>query len=178
MTKLISKKPIFDSGYFTVYEDQVELKTGEKRKYYSAIRIPAVTVFPLGENGEIYLINEYRYMHGRKITEAVAGTIDKGEKPIDTAKRELLEEAGIKADEWIEIAIPIAAGSFITWTQHLFVAKKLSFSEQKLEDSEEIELVKMNLEDALQKVLKGEINNSSAAFGILLIDRLKRNGKL
>lgn len=178
MTKVLKRKTILDTGFFTVYEDQVELRTGEKKKYYSAIRIPAVTVFPLGENNEIFLIKEYRYIHDKHIVEAVAGTIDKNEKPIETAKRELLEEAGISAKNWQEIGRPIAAGSFITWTQHLFVASGLSFSKQRLEASEEIEIVKMDFDNALEKVLSGEINNSSAAFGILLIDSLKRRGKL
>ena len=178
MTKLISKKPIFDSGYFTVYEDEVEIKTGEKRKYYSAIRIPAVSVFPLGDNGEIYLIKEYRYLHEGYILEAVAGTMDKGEAPLQTAKRELLEEAGIKASKWHDLGKSIAAGSFITWTQHLFVARSLSFTKQMLEESEDISVVKMKFEDALEKVISGEINNSSTSFGILLIDHLIKRGKI
>jgi len=176
MTKILSRKTILDTGFFEVFEDEVEIKTGAKRKYFSAIRVPAVSVFPLSDSGEIYLIDQYRYIHDKKLIEAVAGTIEEGENPLETAKRELLEEAGIKASEWKKIGESDAAGSFITWKQHLFIAKNLEFADQKLEESEEIKVVKMKFDDALKMVIEGKINTSSTSFGILLIDKLIKTG--
>jgi ADP-ribose pyrophosphatase len=61
---------------------------------------------------------------------------------------------------------------------YFFLAKDLDFGKQQLEDDEEITLVKMPLSQAVDKVLRGEIKNTSAAFGILKLAMLKQHETL
>ncbi len=178
MTKVLSRKSIFRSRFFTVNEDEVELPTGSRRVYHNVIRDPAVSVFPLDDDYNIYLIDQYRYLHGKRLLEAVAGMVDENEATLDTAKRELKEEAGITAEEWIPLGVQVAAGSISTWNQPLFVAKKLNLGKQQLEESEDIKVVKISLDEAVQKVLHGEIETSASVTGILMIDKMRQEGKI
>lgn len=178
MTKILSRKTLIDTGFIKLYEDHVELKNKAKRTYNSGERVPAVTVFAIDESHNLYLIKEYRYLHKKILIEAVAGAIEKDESMSDAAKRELLEETGISANKIKKIGKTIAAGSFMTWDQHIYLATDLSFGKQNLEESEEIEVYKIPINDAVGKVVKGEINTATTAFGILLIDKLIKSGKI
>lgn len=177
MTKLLSRKPVFKSKLFTVYEDEIQIPSGLKKTHHNVLRDPAVSIFPL-EGECVYLIDQYRYLHEKRLIEAVAGMIDPGEEPIVAAKRELREEAGITARDWISLFVEKTAGSIAIWNQYLFVAKDLSFGDQELEDSEDIKLIKMPLQDAVSKVFNNEIETGSTVSGLLMIDKLRREGKL
>ncbi len=178
MTKLLSRKSIFQAKFFTVSEDELTLPTGSKRTYHNVKRDANVSVFPIDEDYTIYLIDQYRYLHQGRLIEAVAGMIEGEYTPLETAKKELKEEVGMKAETWTELATIKAAGSIITWDQILFLAKGLNFGEQELEESENIKLIKMSLDEAVGKVMQGEINTGSTVVGILMIDRLRQEGKL
>jgi len=176
--KILAKKTIFDSKFLKLYEIKLQLRNGETRTHYNVERVPTVTVLPLGENNEVYLISQYRYLHATIRIEAVAGTVDIGEEPLACAKRELLEEAGIAAKRWDNLGKIYLAGSYIKAHVSLFLARDLTVGEQKLEDDETITVVKMPLEEAVEKVLSGEISYGSAVSGILMLDRLMRDKKI
>lgn len=175
--KIITKKSVFDSKFLKLYEVNLQLRNGKTRTHYNVERVPTVTVLPLTESFEVYLISQYRYLYGTTRIEAVAGTKDKGEKPLATAKRELAEEAGISAQKWDRIAEIYLAGSYIKSLVSIFLARDLTVGKANLEDDETISLIKMPLEEAVQKVLSGEISYGSAVSGILLLDRLRRDKK-
>jgi len=179
MTKVISKKEIFKGKMFTVYEDQLVLSTGSKRTYHSIIRRPAVSVFPLDKEGNIYLIDQYRYLHENRLIEAVAGMIEDGEDIKNTAVRELREELGIKAKKIKYLGKMRSAGSIVSWYQELFLAQDLEFGDMEHEESEDIKPVKMKFSKAVEKVVNWEIDSTPPTmFGILLIDKLISQGKI
>jgi ADP-ribose pyrophosphatase len=178
MTKLVSRKPIFKADLFTVFEDSVELLNSEKRTYHSVKRNAAVSVVPLTSDNQVYLIKQYRHMYERWMLEAIAGMIDPGEDPLTTAKRELKEESGLEAKEWKQLGVVHAAGSIVTWDHFTFMAKGITEGESRLEASEQIELVKMPLEEAVEKVMNGEITTSGSIANILMLHQLLITGKL
>lgn len=176
--KVISKKTIFNSKFLRLYEVKLQLRNGKTKIHYNAQRVPTVTILPLTDNYEVYLISQYRYLYGTTRIEAVAGTIDEKEKPLAAAQRELAEEAGITAKKWKTIGELYLAGSYIKAHVSLFLAQELTIGQPKLEDDETISVVKIPLEEAVQKVLAGEITYGSAVNGILLLDRLRRDKKI
>jgi len=95
--KIISQKTVFSSTKFYVDEVDLELSSGEKRTYHNVLRDNAVSVFPLSDMDEIYLVKQYRFLHKKELIEAVAGFIEDGRTPEDTTRAEL-EEAGCEAD--------------------------------------------------------------------------------
>lgn len=176
--KIISQKPVFKAKLFNVKEVIIEGEAGKRKLHHVAERVPIVSVFPLTDSYEIYLISEYRHMLQKTIIEAVAGHIEKGETAIAAAKRELAEEAGINAMQLEELARVEMSGSVFKSRTHIFLAKGLEFGEANLDEDEEIELVKLPLTQAVEKVMTGEINHATSMIGILMLDKLRAQKKL
>lgn len=177
--KILSEKTTFkEDQAFEVRKLELEFPNKKRASHYIAERVPVSTVFPLTDKYEIFLISQYRYLLKKTIIEAVSGRIDSGESAISAAKRELEEEAGIIAHSIEELTRIELASSFFRGKVTLFLAKNLEFTNQNLEESEQIEVIKIPLEDAVKKVMAGEIQAASSIIGILMIDRLRREKKL
>ena len=176
--KVKQKKVIYKSKFFKVREQEITFPSGKKKTYDFAERVPTVIVFPITSAYELYLISEYRTLHKKRVIEAVAGHIGKGETPLIAAKRELKEESGISAFKWNQLAQIESAGSIIKSTFTLFLARDLKIGSPDTEEDEDIVLFKIPLGEAVKKVIARQINISSAVIGILLIDKLRKEGKL
>ena len=173
-----AKKLIYKSKLFTVEQEEILLPSGKKKKYDFVERLPTVIVFPITPSYELYLISEYRTLHKKRVIEAVAGHVNDGESPLQTAKRELKEEIGLSGAKWEKLAQIEAAGSVIKSSMSLFVVKDLEIGKPNPEEGEDIIILKMPIEEALGKVMAGEINISSAVIGILLLDKFRKEGKI
>ncbi len=176
--KVISQKKVYKAKLFEVREEELILPNGKKRLYSIVERQPVVVIFPLDHSLKLYLISQYRYLFKKKILEAVAGHMDKNEIPLEAAKRELKEETGITAFQWEEIARVESSASVIRSKLHLFIARDLEKGQASPSESEQIELVKLSINDAVKKVLIGEINNASTMIGILLLDKMRKEKTL
>jgi 8-oxo-dGTP pyrophosphatase MutT (NUDIX family) len=176
--KIISRKSVFKAKLFEVREIIFKNKNGQEKVHHVAQRNTVVTIFPLTDKYEIYLISQYRYMLDKVVLEAVSGYVDKKETTIAAAKRELKEESGIEAGQLEEIARIEMAGSVFKSKGHLFLAKGLEIGENKPEEDEEVSIVKIPLSMAVEKVMVGEINHSATVIGILMLDRLRMEKKL
>lgn len=176
--RILSEEHIAGSDLVRLHKVTLEQDSGKTKQHYIAQRAATVTIFPLTEEGEMYLITQHRYILDKVTLEAVAGTVEKEEKHLATAKRELQEEAGLIANHWEELARVDLAASYVRAQTTLFLAKELTTGEQNLDDDEDITVVKLPIEEAVKKVLQGEITTASSIIGILLIDRLRREGKI
>ena len=117
-------------------------------------------------------------MHKKRVIEAVAGHVNEGENLLQAAKRELKEEIGLSGSKWEKLAQIKVAGSVIKSSMSLFVVKDLEVGKPNPEEGEDIIVLKMSIHEALGKVMAGEIHISSAVIGILLLDKLRREGKI
>lgn len=176
--KIISQKSVFQAELFDVREIKLINSNGKARTHHIAKRDSTISVFPLTNNNEIYLVSQYRYILGRESLESVAGFIDKKETSLSAAKRELKEETGITATQWEEIAKIEIAASVFKGAAHLFLAKGLEIGFPSSVEGEDIKLVKISLKQALAKVMSGEINVSATIVGILMLDELRRKKKI
>jgi 8-oxo-dGTP pyrophosphatase MutT (NUDIX family) len=168
---IISKRKVYQAKFFNVEEQEVE--ADDKRFIYSIVnRVPVVGVIPITDNNEVYLVSEYRYLFKKNILGLIGGHVDKGENVLETAKRELKEEVGIEALEWIKLSYIEGSSSVIIAPATIYIAKKLQMGESKPEEFEDIKLIKLPLEEAVKKVISGEINGSLSMIGILLLDEL------
>jgi 8-oxo-dGTP pyrophosphatase MutT (NUDIX family) len=176
--KIISQKNILKTELFDVREIKLEGSKGKRKIHYEAERVPIVSVFPLTDKYEIYLVSQYRSMFKKTVLEAVAGHVGKKETTIATARRELKEETGIEAQQLEEIARIQMSGSVFKSASSLFLAKGLEIGDNNPDDTEEISVVKMPLATAVEKVMLGEINHAASVIGILMLDKLRSQKKL
>lgn len=173
-----SRKPIFRAELFEVFKTDLKLSSGNLVSYHEVHRDPVVCVFPITDRNEIYLITQYRYLYEEESLEEVAGFINKNESPLHAAKRELSEETGLTAQKWKPLRKIRLAGSIVKSNAHLFLARRLTHGQASPEEDEHIALKKMTISRAVQKVFSGEINKATTIIGILLIDKLTREGKI
>ena len=163
-----SSTKVYENPWISVYSEKGKQPDGKEGEHTYIVYKPGVAVLPMDEEGNVYLIREFRYAIGEKSVEAVAGGIEEGDTPLEGAKKELREELGITATEWEELGVyhPLTETVFTPST--FFIARGLSFEKQDQEGTEDIEIVKMKLSDAVKKVISGEINFALAGLLILI----------
>ncbi len=138
----------YKNEWIELTEDQVTHPNGQPGIYGVLKMLPGVAVLPLDENGFVYLVKEFRYALGRESIETAGGGIDKGEDDLSAAKRELHEELGILAEDWVDLGMLDPFTNAIAATSHLFLARKLKFVSSEPESIEVIEMKKMKFEEA------------------------------
>ena len=158
----------------TVRTDKVRMPDGELAERDVVIHPGAVAVLALDDAQQVLLIRQYRHPVGQLLWEIPAGLRDvAGEPPWTTAQRELLEEAGYQARDWRVLADYYTSPGFSTERLRVFLARDLEFVPENERDfvpeDEETQLVPawLALDEAVRKVLAGELHNGVAALAIL-----------
>jgi ADP-ribose pyrophosphatase len=163
----VSGERVFDGALLKVHRDRVRLPDGSEggREY---IRHPgAVAVVPLFDDGRVLLERQFRYPHRREFIEIPAGKLEPGEPPLATAKRELLEETGYSATEWARLGVIHTAIAYTDEAIDLFVARKLTLSQRKLDAGEFLELLVVDFTEALAMIRDGRITDAKTVAALL-----------
>ncbi|MCG3728330.1 NUDIX hydrolase [Vibrio cincinnatiensis] len=145
----------------SVVEEPITLPTG-KIITHTTIKHPgAAVILPLDPDKRIILINQFRPSLNKWLLELPAGTIESNEHAFECAQRELEEETGYSAEEWIKLGQVTPMAGFCDEIQHLFVAKKLRKTERlACDDDEVIEVLALSISELEQKIITGEISDA------------------
>lgn len=117
--------------------------------------------------GRTCLIRQFRHAAGGWIWELPAGKLEPAEPPQETARRELIEEAGTTAQFWHALGPYVSSPGVFTETVHLFLARELDSVKMAHEAAELIEVHWVDLEEACNRALEGEINDGKTVVGLL-----------
>ena len=170
-----STKQVYHSEHMDVYEDDVTQPDGKPGTYATVHPKPGVAVLPIDDEGQVYLTRQFRYVVGRESLEVASGGREEGEPAQAAAKREIREELGIEAEEWLDLGVMDVDTSIIRSPVALFVARGLTFTETEREGTETIKTEKLPLADAVQRVMDGEITHSVSC--VLLLKAVRRLGE-
>lgn len=162
-----SSETKYENPWIKVVEDRVIQPNGDDGIFGTVVMVPGISVLPCDEEGNVYLTKEHRYVVQQESLEVVSGGIDEDEQPLEACVRELKEELGITADKIIDLGVTNPFTSAILSPAYLFLAVGLSFGERNLDDTEEIEMVKMPLEEAFEKVINSEITHGPSCLAIM-----------
>ena len=132
---------------------------------------PAVAIVPVDRDGVLTLVRQPRVPTGGPLVELPAGRLEPGESPLETAKRELVEETGLHGGTWIELTAIYATPGICDEKIHLFLATELEHGRAQPEESEELELVRLPVGDIPS--LLPEIEDAKTLAGLLLYLRLE-----
>ena len=159
-------KTIYEGKIVTLKIDEVE-KDGRKVLYEHVIHKSCVAVLPIFDSEKALLIRQYRPVIGKWIWEIPAGVMDGKEKPIQAAQRELEEETGYKAKKFIKLGEVYSSPGFTNELTHLFIAKELIKTEQKLEPDEMIKIEILSFKKIFKMIEKNEIKDSKSILTLL-----------
>ncbi len=164
---ILNSKITYQTPWISVQEDKV-IRPDGKEGVFSVITFkPGVSILPIDEHNNVYLTKEFKYALGRNSIEVVSGGVDENEKNLDAAKRELHEELGIEAQEWINLGTLHPFTSAVDSPAQLYLAKKLHFGKEKREGTELINMIKMPFSQAVQLVIESEITQGQSVALIL-----------
>src|SRR5213076_2486205 len=130
------------------------------------------------DEARVLLVRQYRYAAGDYLWELPAGRIDKGEKPLAAAKRELLEETGYTATRWQRILRFYASPGFVAETMNVYLARGLRAGTAQPEADELIQQRLVPLEDAVRWVMSGTIRDAKTISGVLWLSEQRNSSKV
>lgn len=154
-------------SFIDVHQDQVLKPNGQPGTYATVMMKPGVAVLPVDKDGVVYLTRQFRYAIGKESIEVVSGGLDENEPPLEAAQREVREELGIEADEWLDLGVVDVDTSIVRCPVRLFLAKRLTFTSPQREATETIETVKIPFDQAVQMVMESAITHGASCVLIL-----------
>ena len=139
-----------------------------------------VCVLPIDENGDVFLVRQFRYPYMKETLEIPAGKRDKDgdTDPLSCGKRELKEETGAVAKNFIPLGTLYPSPGYTDEVIYMYAATDLTFGDAEPDDDEFINLVRMPFKNAVGLVLSGEITDSKTQVAILKAEILSQQGKL
>jgi ADP-ribose pyrophosphatase len=141
----------------------------DKRVFREVVVHPgAVVILPFVDEQTIVLIRNRRYVIGQPLIELPAGTLEKTEPPMNCAGRELLEETGYLAGKMKVIGNFFSSPGILTEKMYAFAAYDLQKQNQQLEEGEEIELLQVSFDEAVDMIRHGEITDAKTIATILM----------
>jgi ADP-ribose pyrophosphatase len=168
--EVVSTRDIYVGRIFALREDEVVMPGGKAARREVIEHIGAVGILALDEDDQVTMIHQYRHPVGRRLWELPAGLIDHaGEDPLEAARRELVEEAGLAAEHWAVLVDLTSSPGFTDETVRVYLATGLSTvdREEMGEEEADLEIRRFPLGEAVRMVLAGEIVNSQAVAGLL-----------
>ncbi|MDO5036912.1 MAG: NUDIX hydrolase [Tissierellia bacterium] len=174
--RVIRSDKIYEGKVVTLRCDTVEMEGQRFARREIIEHSGSVAILALDEEGKIIFVNQYRLAANDFLLELPAGLIDRGESPIDAAKRELKEETGYEAQELNFLFEFYTSPGFTNERIHLFCAEGLTPGDQDLDETENISLVSLSLEEAMKKIRLGAILDAKTILGILSLWGRKNQG--
>lgn len=169
----VSSEDIFDGFILHVKKDEVALPNGA-RAYRELIRhIGAVCVIPVTEDNEVIVERQYRYPIDRVITEIPAGKLDsRDEDRLSAIQRELREETGYTADEWIPLGDFHPAPAYSDEYISMYMARGLRAGDRHLDEDEFLDVFSVPLKDLVEDVMAGRISDAKTQTCVLKAARM------
>lgn len=158
--------PLFQGRIIHLTQEQVRLPNGHEAELEIVHHPGGAAVVALDAEDRVCLLRQYRHATGGWLWELPAGKIDNREPPLDTARRELAEEAGRKAANWRELGFMHSSPGILTEVVHLYLARDLTLTATGHEHEEVIEVHWLPLAEALAWCQDGRVSDAKTLIGL------------
>lgn len=172
--KTIDRKHIYQGNIIRIESLTVTLPDGKEATRDMVSHPGASVIIPLNENGELYMVRQYRKPIDRVSLEIPAGKLDKGEDPAICAERELKEETGLSAEKIKHLISVHSTPGFCNEVLHIYLATGLKEGKQCSDEDEFITCEKIPVGELLNMIMAGGITDAKTIIGILMADRILR----
>lgn len=157
----------FDGRIIKVYNDTVMLENDKQASREVVRHTGGVCVVALTDDNQVLMVKQFRYPYNKVILEVPAGKLNYGEDPLECGIRELKEETGAIASEYISLGKMYPSPGFLDEIIHIYLAKDLTFEEQNLDDDEFLEVYKIPLCELVDMIMKNEIDDAKTQIALL-----------
>ena len=168
MVEVISSQRVFSGRAFNVRVDQVRVNESPPRSWEVVEHTGAVTMVPVDEEGNVWMVRQYRHSAAAELLELPAGTVEPGEDPDATAARELQEEIGMAAADLKRIGEFFLAPGYSSELMRLYLAQGLTPAALPPDADEDIRVEKIPFPDAVRMAIDGQIRDAKSVAGLLL----------
>lgn len=169
--KTIKSEDIYKGRIVHLHVDEVELIDGSHSKREIVEHDGGVAVIPVDDEGNVYCVRQYRYAFGQSIIETPAGKLEKGEDIFACAVRELGEETGFTAEEYIYLGEFYPSPGYCHEKLYAYLALGLKKGEAHLDEGEFLDVVKYPLDTLVDMVMDNELSDAKTIIAILKAKR-------
>ncbi len=173
--KTLSKHTVYDNPWIRIEHHEV-INPSNKAGIYGLVHFKntAVSIFPIDQEGNTYLVGQFRYTLDEYSWELPEGgcLIQDGEIPLEAAKRELEEETGFKATDWKELGTCYLSNSVTDEKAYMFLAQGLQMGVAAPEETESLKIKKLPVHEVFQMAENGEIQDALSLLTILKVKAL------
>ncbi len=171
------QEPYLNGRIINVHVDTVKLCDKSVATRETVDHPGGVGICALTANKEVLLVRQFRYPYKEVIYEIPAGKLEKCEDPKIAAMREFEEECGAKASNFFSLGELYPTPGYCGEIIRMYGASDLTFTEQRLDEDEFLEVIRMPLEECIEKIMSGEIKDSKTICAIMKMNYLIEHGK-
>jgi ADP-ribose pyrophosphatase len=176
--KKISSEVMYAGRVITVTRDTALLENGKTALRDVVHHHGGACILPYFEDGTICMVRQFRYAMQQELWELPAGKLEKGEDPFKAAQRELTEECGLTADEYISLGEFYPTVGYDNEIIYIWAARGLHQAEMHLDADEFLTPERVPLDKAYDMVMSGEIKDGKTIAGVLKLKALLAEGKV
>lgn len=166
--KTLSSKILLKGHVFTIREDLVEID-GQQITHYDVVEHHgSVVILPIDAEGNLLLVRQYRHAAGKDLLELPAGTLEPDEEPLACAQREIREETGMAANEWINLGSFYLAPGYSTELMHVYLARDLYESPLEPDQFEFLQVERIPRDKIADLVRRGGLPDSKSLAALYL----------
>jgi len=168
----LSSQTVFEGKILTLRVDQVRLNDGTEATREIIGHAPAVAILPIQSDNTLIFVRQFRQATKQVLLEVPAGVVDSNEAPLAAAKRELKEETGFTASEWIPLNGAYMAPGFCEEFIHIFAAKGLAAGDTDWDSDERIQLAPLSVAIVDEMIRNGDLKDAKSILAVLLAERM------
>ena len=168
----VSSETVYAGKLIDVRKDTVRLPNGKTTEREIVVHPDVIGLVPVLPDGRVVLVRQFRKSADRALLEIPAGGIDEGETPEEAARREMVEETGYRIGALERLSGFFTSPGYTDEYMHLFVATDLEPG-KPTEETDEIEVVLMSLDEALSRLTRGEMDDAKTQLGLLMYARTR-----
>ncbi|WP_128543466.1 NUDIX domain-containing protein [Larkinella soli] len=173
--RTLTSNVVYDNNWIKIRHEEVVTPSGTAGIYgVVSFKNKAVAVVPIDQDGNTYLVGQYRYPLEEYSWEVPEGGSPVGTDPLESARRELKEETGLEARTWTRIGRIHTSNSATDEEGFLYIAEDLVQGDHEPEETEQLQILRVPLAEAVRMVMNSEITDALSVCAILMVARLKQ----
>jgi len=154
----ITQELLHDNGYWSYKHDRYTLPDGTKESdYFYADSHGSTIIIPILDDNRLIMVKQFRYLNQKTSMEFPGGGLPAGLNPEENAHKELLEETGMKAAQLINIGSFNPCNGITNELCSVYIAKQLTFIGHNADETEDIEIVNVSMDECNSLIQTGEI---------------------